>query len=212
MSRTVFFAAFLSLLATALPGAAHAELKTIDARWTGTIEILREGTHHVPGEGGRRVAVKVRQHVVYTLDGGEEAVVSATHHEQMETGQSSVVATGTGKGSVYAGAGFVDDGQGGRFYKRGWYLVAHGAPLATLVDIPDALEQVEVAPGVYLNTQDDYREQETYPITLVLDGATSLQSLHGDRAAEGAIQSVFLGNIPGTETVTYRLKRVSPAR
>lgn len=197
----------LLVLALSVPPSVRAEMTTIDARWTGTIEIVREGTHVVTGAAGRQVAIKVRQEVRYVLDGGEEAAVTSSHHEQMDTGQSTVVATGEGKGNVYAGAGFVDDGQGGRFYKRGWYVVTHGAPLATLVDIPRQLEQVEVAPGVFLNTPDDYREQETYPITLVVAGATSLQALEGEHKAEGLIQSVFLGNIEGTETITYRLKR-----
>ncbi|MFC7301991.1 hypothetical protein [Cognatiluteimonas weifangensis] len=197
----------LLVLALSVPPSAQAEMTTIDARWTGTIEIVREGTHVVTGAGGQQVAIKVRQEVRYELDGGEEAAVTSSHHEQMDTGHSTVVATGQGTGSVYAGAGFVDDGQGGRFYKRGWYVVTHGAPLATLVDIPRALEQVEVAPGVFLHTPDDYREQETYPITLVVAGATSLQALEGEHKADGLIQSVFLGNIDGTETITYRLKR-----
>lgn len=200
------------VLAASLPPSARAEMTTIDARWTGTIEVVREGTHMAEGAGNRRVAIKVRQQVVYTLDGGEMAAVKTTHHEQMDTGHSTVVASGEGAGSVYAGAGYVDDGQGGRFYKRGWYVVTHGAPLATLVDIPRELEQLEVAPGLYLETPDDYREQETYPITLVVAGATSLQALQGERKADGLIQSVFLGNIDGTETVTWRLKRVPGKR
>lgn len=214
MSRLpmTFFALALFALAASLPPSARAEMTTIDARWTGTIEIVREGTHVAEGAGNRQVAIKVRQRVVYTLDGGETAMVEATHHEQMDTGASTVVASGQGSGNVYAGAGFVDDGQGGRYYKRGWYVVTHGAPLATLVDIPRQLEQVEVAPGVYLETPDDYREQETYPITLVVAGATSLQALQGERKADGLIQSVFLGNIDGAESVTYRLKRVPGKR
>jgi hypothetical protein len=207
-----FLAVALFVLAASLPSSVRAEMTTIDARWTGTIEIVREGTHVADGAGNRRVAIKVRQQVLYTLHGGELATVKATHHEQMDTGHSTIVAKGDGAGQVYAGAGFVDDGQGGRYYKRGWYVVTHGAPLATLVDIPRQFEQMEIAPGVYLDTPDDYREQETYPITLVIPGATSLQALQGERKADGLIQSVFLGNLDGTETVTYRLKRVPGKR
>lgn len=187
---------------------AHAEMTTIDARWRGTIEIVREGIHHAESAGNRKVAINVRQHVLYELDGGEVASAKVTHRERMETGTSTVFANGEGEGQVYAGAGFVDDGANGRFYKRGWYLITHGVPLATLVDVPEALQQVEVAPGVYLETPDDYREQETLAVTLVLDGATSLQALKGQQAGQGLIQSVFLGSMEGTETVTWNLQRL----
>ena len=210
MSRfpSVATAAMFATFALAWLAPANAGMTTIDARWSGTIEIVREGTHFAQGAGNRQVAIKVRQHVLYQLDGGEVAPAKVTHEERMETGTSTVIATGQGEGEVYAGAGFVDDGQGGRYYKRGWYLITHGVPLATLVDIPTALEQVEVAPGLYLETPDDYREQVTFPLTLVVDGATSLQALKGERKGEGLIQSVFLGNMDGTETVTWNLQRL----
>lgn len=203
--------AVLILLAFALPMSARAELKLIEANWVGTIEVVREGVHSVPGGDGKPVIVTVRQQVVYTLDGTTHAATVASHSEQIDMGGRKVPATGEWAGSVEAGAGFVDDGQDGRFYKRGWYLAAHRAPLVTTVDIPKEVERVEVAPGHYLESPDYYRDTETYPVEHVIEGATSLQSLSGSDKSEGLIQSVFFGNIPGTQVLSWNLRRV-PAR